>query len=738
MNLRAPSLKANLFWPLALLSVLVFAGVAAAGLGLLTAFDIAARNREQSVVQNGISGRMGEVAHMATGECMWDQSVRNLDNRFDPAWAQLNIGAYFNQSDGFAASFVMDAADRPIYAARLSDAVDPATFYQRFAGGAGSLVKEVRAAEALRGKKGAPVVSQALADAVQATTLADVGGSLYILTATLVQPDFGTVRPKGPRAPIVITAMAMDQAFLNSFADRFLLRNVRIHVGSGDVAQASGAPGAAHIALKNHRGVDIATLEWTPQMPGQVLLRQLGLPVLGILACLAAGVLFLYHRGQKIAEVLMTSEARATHMAYHDALTGLPNRLLFFDRLGHALHQMRRTDETIAVLLIDLDRFKDVNDTFGHPAGDDLIRQVGKRLAAQCRLPDTFARLSGDEFAIIQTGTSVSAAASLATRLAEAMTQPIELEAGRVFIGCSIGITIIQDAGIDPAEALRQADLALYRAKDTAKGQFCFFEIEMDLVIKARRSLESDLRDALAQGALHMCYQPQVNERGGMVGVEALVRWRHPERGEIGPSFFVPVAEESGLILDLGMFTLRRAFEDSKRWKHLRVAVNVSAKQLRMRDFAARVMALVHEIGVDPGRFELEITEGILLGDDPDTHDMLNRLRSAGFSLVLDDFGTGYSSLSYLQRYPINKIKIDQSFIANLGVEAESEAVIGAIVKLAKALRLSVIAEGVETAEQVARLNATGCFDMQGYLFGRPVGAEQIDESVSSVSALKK
>jgi diguanylate cyclase (GGDEF)-like protein len=381
----------------------------------------------------------------------------------------------------------------------------------------------------------------------------------------------------------------------------------------------------------------------------------------------------------------------------------------------------------IAVHCIDLDRFKEINDTFGHHAGDELIRLAGARLAAQCRSPDTVARLSGDEFAIIQTRATAGAAAALAARLTEVMRLPIDLEAGRVFIGCSVGVALISDGHIDPAEALRQADLALYRAKDTARGQFCFFEIEMDAAVKARRSLEADLRTALAQGSLRMAYQPQVNTADGMVGVEALARWDHPVLGEVPPSVFVPVAEECGLILELGLFTLRQAFADSKRWRGLTVAVNVSAKQLRMHDFAAQVLELVEEYGVDPSQFELEITEGILLGDDAETRDMLDRLRNAGFALVLDDFGTGYSSLSYLQHYPISKIKIDRSFIANLGGEAEGEAVIGAIVKLARALRLSVIAEGVETADQVARLAATDCVDMQGYLFGRPVAAEEID-----------
>jgi diguanylate cyclase (GGDEF)-like protein len=428
-----------------------------------------------------------------------------------------------------------------------------------------------------------------------------------------------------------------------------------------------------------------------------------------------------------MAQGLIASEARAAHLAYHDALTGLPNRVLFFDRLAHAMEQMRRDGQKIAVHCIDLDRFKDVNDTFGHHVGDELIQAAARRLAAQCRGADTFARLSGDEFAIVQSNATVASAAALAARLVEIMAQPVDLSAGRVFVGCSIGVTLVIDDHLEPAEALRQADLALYRAKQNGKVQFCFFEIEMDAAIKTRRALEADLRGALARGELGMAYQPQVNKNGVMTGVEGLVRWIHPERGYVSPAFFVPIAEECGLIIDLGMFTLRRAFEDSRRWKGLKVAVNVSANQLRLKDFVPRIVELVEELDVDPKRFELEITEGILLGDDPNTHETLKRLRHMGFSIALDDFGTGYSSLSYLQRYPINKIKIDRSFIANLGVDTESEAVVGAIIKLARALKLSVIAEGVETTDQRARLAAAGCSEVQGYLFSRPVGADEIE-----------
>ncbi len=516
--------------------------------------------------------------------------------------------------------------------------------------------------------------------------------------------------------------MPLDERFIDSFADRFLLDDVHLRARAAVDRQS-----AALVDFRNDRGQYVATLTWSPQTPGRTLLRRMGLPALAVLLGLSACIVWLYRRARQAANELVTSEARATHLAYHDGLTGLPNRALFHDRLGHALKQLPRTGQTLAVYCLDLDRFKAINDTHGHHIGDELIQKTGRIMAAHCRAGDTVARLSGDEFAIIQSTATLASAARLAARLTEALRAPIELQIGSVFIGCSIGVTMVSDSGLRAADVVRQADLALYRSKEKARGQFCFFEPEMDVAVQLRRALEADLRAALAEGTLWMAYQPQVNERTGLTGVEALMRWRHPERGDISPSVFVPVAEECGLIVELGMYALRRAFEDSRRWKDLRIGVNISAKQLRMKNFVAQVMSLVAELGVDPRRFELEITEGILLGDDPDTHTMLCELREHGFELAFDDFGTGYSSLSYLRRYPINRIKIDQSFIANLGISDDAEAFIVAIVKLARALGLSVIAEGVETASQQHRLIAAGCTDMQGYLFSKAVPAADID-----------
>ncbi len=433
---------------------------------------------------------------------------------------------------------------------------------------------------------------------------------------------------------------------------------------------------------------------------------------------------------QRAQTEIAASEARAKHLAYHDALTGLPNRALLWDRLAHALEVTRRGGQGFAVHCIDLDQFKGVNDTFGHQIGDELIRTASAKLAKLCRKADTLARLGGDEFAVVQLNSTPASAAAFADRIVAIMAEPIDLSVGQVHVGCSVGVTMIEDAATDPLETLRQADLALYRAKGNGRGQYAFFESEMDAAVRTRRELQTDLKIALAKGELELAYQPQVNGEGAIVGVEALLRWTHKQRGVVPPGLFVPIAEESGLIVELGFFVLRRAFEQGARWPHIKIAVNVSAHQIRMKDFVTRLAVLIRETGAIPANFELEITEGVLLGDDPCTHATLQALRDVGFSLALDDFGTGYSSLSYLQRYPVDKIKIDRSFVANLGADAEAEAVISAIVKLAGALNLRVIAEGVETMEQRTVLSGAGCSEVQGYLYGRPMTAEAIDKLV--------
>ncbi|MBL8549328.1 MAG: EAL domain-containing protein [Hyphomonadaceae bacterium] len=719
--MKSETLQLRLVGPTLLVGVLSAAVLMLFLLTLSGRADMEAQAREERLVANGVAGRIAEIEHAVTPQTVWDDAVAHLDNAFDPAWARANIGQFLWQTGGFAATFVLDAAAQPRFAMIDGAEASASAAFAPFAAQAAGLIADVRAAEAGRAPL-RPAGGAMVAAPIQSSAVAVVGGRFFVLTATLVQPDFGSRLPKGATAPIVLTGAELGGDFLRAFERRFLLRNLGLHAGAFDAG-----PGEAHVALRARGGEVLATLAWAPEHPGAAMLRQAIVPIMLVVIGLVAISYLLFRGSRRMAHSLIVSEARAMHLAQHDALTGLPNRLHFTERLSHALERARRTGGEIAVLCLDLDRFKEVNDTLGHHCGDELIREAARRLAMTCRASDSLARLGGDEFAIVQTDATAHSAAILARRVVETLSGAVELPAGRAFLSCSVGVTLVASAEADATEAMRQADLALYRAKERGRAQFCFFEVEMDAALRARRVLEQDLRDALANGDLELAYQPQVNARGVVTGLEALARWTHPRRGPISPSVFVPVAEECGLIEQLGMFAMRRAFLDSRRWPNLRMSINISAHQLRMRDFIERVAELVRETSIDPMRIELEITEGVLLGDDPETHAALQRLRQMGFSLALDDFGTGYSSLSYLRRFPVNKIKIDRSFVASLGLDSEADAVVAAIVKLARALNLGIIAEGVETNAQRKRLMSAGCDEFQGFLTGRPATAAEID-----------
>lgn len=429
---------------------------------------------------------------------------------------------------------------------------------------------------------------------------------------------------------------------------------------------------------------------------------------------------------------LAAQEARATHLAYHDALTGLPNRAFLADKLNQACDAFERFGLPVAVHCIDLDQFKAINDTFGHHVGDELIRAVAERLNALCAPQDTLARLGGDEFAIIQPYIHLGSATSLADRIIRSIGQPVSLSVGVVHVGCSVGVAMLDTSGVQPMDFLRRADLALYQAKESGRGRYAMFETAMDAAVQFKRSLQNDLRAALAADDIHLAFQPQMTPQGELVGVEALARWSHPTRGAIPPSQFVAAAEECGLILELGAYVLKRAFRAGRRWPGLKIAVNLSPRQMRMRDFVPNILSWLNEAGVSASQFELEITESTLMDDDPETLEQLHRLRQLGFGLALDDFGTGYSSLSYLQRYPITKVKIDRTFTARLGRDDSTIAVIGAIFNLASALRLDVVAEGVETTSQLEALGQAGACTIQGFLFSPPASETRIDDLLAN------
>ena len=416
------------------------------------------------------------------------------------------------------------------------------------------------------------------------------------------------------------------------------------------------------------------------------------------------------------------AEARIAHMAHHDALTGLANRVLLRHRMTEKLQHSRNAGAGVAILVINIDNFQSVNDTLGHPSGDELLQKVADRLRSTLRNDDLAARLGGDEFAaLLAYNGGPEEVGAFAEILIDLIGEPYEINGQQVLIGVSIGIALAPGDGEDADRLLKNADMALYRAKADGKGTFHFFEPEMDARMQSRRRLEVDLRKALANGELQVHYQPVMDLATGQIkGMEALLRWPHPERGLIPPSEFVPIAEETGLIVALGAHVLRRACLDATRWpSNLKLAVNISPLQFRLGGVIAAIDSALQDSGLPPQRLEIEITEAVLLEKVDHVINTLHALRAQGVGIVMDDFGTGYSSLSYLRSFPFDRIKIDRSFVHDLAANRDSQAIVRAILTLGASLGITITAEGIETEAELAWLRAEGCADGQGYLFGR-------------------
>ena len=412
----------------------------------------------------------------------------------------------------------------------------------------------------------------------------------------------------------------------------------------------------------------------------------------------------------------------------HDPLCGLPNRIFFGERLESVIEEVRAGSSPAAVLYIDLDHFKDVNDTLGHPIGDELIRNVTLRLSHVLRGDDLVARLGGDEFAVITSAANDHGTMlAVAQRIITAICAPYSINGQNIVIGASIGIAVVDKNCRGAADVMRYADMALYRAKNEGRNRACLYDAAMDADLSSRKLLEADLREAIEQNRLQLLYQPIVNKSGDtMVGVEALCRWTHSQRGVMEPSEFIAAAENSGLIVALGAWVLRRALIDGKAWPDLTVAVNVSPLQFRHGDFVETVERILAETQFDPARLEIELTESVLLGNMDTAEAAMHRLKALGVKLALDDFGTGYSSLLYLRRYPFDKLKIDRSFVRSIEKAADAAAIVHAVVSLGRGLGMQVTAEGVESADQQLFLRAAGVHYMQGFRFGKAVSPAEI------------
>ena len=427
------------------------------------------------------------------------------------------------------------------------------------------------------------------------------------------------------------------------------------------------------------------------------------------------------------------AEENIAHMARHDTLTALPNRLLFHEKMADGLVRVAGGNESMAVMCLDLDNFKTVNDSLGHPIGDKLLQSVAQRLCETLGGADTIARLGGDEFAILHRVKSIHEAEHLARRVIGVVSEPIMIDGQEITTSISIGIAIAPDNGLTSEHLMKCADLALYRSKDQGRNTYRCFESAMDEQLQARRALETDLRRALAGGEFDIAYQPQISlATNELIGFEALLRWNHPVRGAVSPAEFIPVAEEIGLIIPIGQWVVRQACAEAAKWPGaLKVAVNLSPVQFRGRGLVATVTQALAAANLSANRLELEITEAVLMERNDANLNTLHQLRALGARIAMDDFGTGYSSLSYLRSFPFDKIKIDRSFVLDSIASQQGEAIIRTIAELGSTLGIETTAEGIETAEQLALVRRAGCTEGQGYLIGRPTSRAKVLEFIA-------
>jgi diguanylate cyclase (GGDEF)-like protein len=681
--------------------------------------DLATSERQSTIVAHVLEEQFEKITHDQESVSIWDESVIRMRGEPDFEWFDANLGIWLHEYFGHDRVYILNGSDRPIYAMADGERVDPTSFTTARTA-LDPLVKGLR--KALHAG-----IANPDGKSPRASNLVSIEARPALASIVPIVSDTGEIEQQPGTEHFHISIRFLDGSLLDFLARQYLLAGARFTWNDDIASDETSVP------LRRNSGTIVGYLAWQPPRPGLRVLTRAGPVLAGSVLLAGAIIVLLARRLLRTSKELRTSEAQAQHIAFHDSLTGLANRALFNDRLDRALIDMRRKSSRLALLYLDLDRFKNINDTLGHPAGDDLIRELSKRLAEVLRGSDCVARLGGDEFAVLQTGVAaIDDVAALCERIIQAVGRPFELLGRSAYVGVSIGVAISPDAGIDRAELMRKSDIALYSAKASGRNRFRIFAEDMDLTIQRRREIEQELRAALAAGdQFQLVYQPLFSaETSVAVGAEALLRWNHPQHGIIAPGVFVPIAEESGLIHRIGDWVLREACKVGARSPLRRIAVNVSPVQFRAPGFAARVLDILRETGMEPGGLELEITESLLLDSTESSAGALRTLRTAGLRIALDDFGTGYSSLTYLQKYPVDKIKIDRSFIQNLGADAASDALVQAIVDLARAMKVEVTAEGVETMEQRDFLRAIGCNELQGFLFSRPVAESQIDEMV--------
>jgi len=701
------------------IAVLVVAGAAVAVFLAFIAWSVSAVDdnsltRQHLFATSALADGLAQLPVQQTSSTAWDEAVRRV-NAGDAAWMSDNLTVWMETYFGHDEDYVLAPDGKPVQVGKGGKLVDLASVAADF-----ETIRPLVAA--LRAKMQATSAGQA--DSTDAVTGLGTENVLMLEGG----PAMVSVKPIVPNTPALTQAAGteylhvavqnVDRTLIDGIAAKFALSDARVETAPQESFWWTSVP------VLDNAGHPKGYVVWRRDRPGIALIEQAS-PAFAITGLIGLGLLGLMLRRLRRSSIqLQASQARAQFLAFHDTLTGLPNRALLEDRFDRALAQARRDNTKVALICLDLDRFKNINDTLGHPAGDALVRQVGCRLTAAVRDGDTVARLGGDEFAILQVSLrDEQEAERLAERLLKELAVPFDLAGDEAAITASIGIALSHGESSTRDDMLRKADIALYEAKSQGRARYQLFAGDMDDLVRQRRAIERDLRAALTAGdEIHVAYQPIFDTNGDqLLGAEALARWSHPVHGPLSPQLFVSIAEERGLIEPLGEYVLRQACSFAAAHDLPWIAVNVSPIQFRNEQFVERVAAILAETGLAPNRLQIEITEGVLLQSAGTADRLIAALRHKGILVALDDFGTGYSSMSYLRRYGVDKLKIDRSFIQELGVSADAEAIVSAMVSLGRALDMRVVAEGVETSEQRDQLSAIGCHELQGFLLSRPL-----------------
>jgi diguanylate cyclase (GGDEF)-like protein len=676
--------------------------------------DQRAVERQGAMVAQVIEARRAQVLHDLESVAIWDDAVVNTKLTFNFEWVNSNLGAWMFEFFGHNRSIILGPDNMPLYAMEAGEAVAPEAL-GRLAASVQPMVDRVRAIRPAE-TSGAPAA---------ASDFMLVEGKPAIVSAMVIVSDSGElVQTPGTEAIMV------GVLFLDETAAERLNREYLFEAGRFALIESRDPARAVHPILSS-TGRFVAFFEWDRDRPGLLVLRQTGPALAGAFVVAGILVFLLLRQLRRSAAELESGRRYAEHQAAHDKLTGLPNRMSFDSRLAHTLTSEQFAGAHVALLMLDLDRFKQVNDTLGHQAGDELIRAVGERIRAIVGSDMLIARLGGDEFGIVAVGRDKPVdVMAMSGRIIESIGQPFTLNHFKAHVGASIGVVLALGGSTEPRELVRKADIALYEAKAAGRNRAVVYEEHMNELLQLQHTIEGELREALRRNdQLSVVFQPLVDQHSRkVIGAEALARWYHPKYGQISPARFIPIAENTGLIDALGDFVLRRACELGATAPGRTIAVNISPTQLRNPRFSHQVFDILRETGMRPLDLELEITESILLDDEHISSQNLRTFRTAGVHIALDDFGTGYSSLSYLKRYPVDRIKIDRSFVSQLTEGHVSVAITQAIVTLAHAMDIEVTAEGVETEGQATILGKLGCNTLQGFLFSGGVAPEKITE----------